>query len=263
MRTALGSFLLLAGIIQQAGAQQSSVRFYEATKGADEREAIAIQSAAEGDYLIEGTRSSSPEGGPVAYGRLAGRVRPDGLIHVTWYSNVEGSRHCEEGLLKREGNTLLIGEGELEERGPTQMILKDPAKVKFTKVLKEVPMSEPAADSAEGQSVLQKVTAYLEKLAGVPVELSGSIRVSRGWARFSGSAQPAGDKQPKSVEVADKMLRHEFRGYLKQESQGGWRLVLAGFGDQAGPFELEEVEPTSETDVIPWPLDEVVPIMED
>jgi hypothetical protein len=263
MKSAIASLLLLVVTLHQAGAQESSVRFFEATSGTDAREAIAIQSVTEGDYLFEGTRSSSPEGGPVAYGRLACRMRPDGLIHVTWYSNIEGSRQSEEGLLKREGNTLLISEGELEERGPTQMILKDPAKVKFTKVLKEVPMTEPTADSAEGQSVLKKVAAYLEKLAGVPVELNGTIRVSRGCARFSGSAQPAGDKQPKSEELADKMLRREFRGYLKQESQGSWRLALAGFGDQAGPFELEEVEPTSESDVIPWPLDEEVPLMED
>ena len=267
MKTLVTALLLLACAFQRAGAQ-STVRYFEAVSGTDEREAIAIETHGEVGDLVEGTRWSSPEGGPVAYGRLAGRLRPDGLIHVTWYPNIEDSRHCEEGLLKQKGDTLLIGQGELEERGPTQMVLKDPSKVTFKKALKEVRMSELAIDSPEGKPLLKALSDHLEKLAGVPLDFSsGTIRVSRGWARFNGSIQPVGDKQPQSEELADKIRRCEFRGYLKQQTEGGWKLVYTAFRDYEtssdASIEQEEVEPGSDAGPAPWPLDEEVPLIDD
>jgi hypothetical protein len=78
-----------------------------------------------------------------AYGSITGNVREDGLLHVTFNYMIEGSRQSEEQLLKIDGNKLIIGEGELEEHGPGQFVLKDPKSVKFDgKALTEVKMDE-------------------------------------------------------------------------------------------------------------------------
>ena len=186
-------------------------------------------------------------------GPLPPMVRPDGIIHATWNYDIEGSEQSEEQLLKLDGDTLYIGSGELEERGPGQMVLKDPAKVVFEKALKEVEMSEPAIDSEEAAPLVTAVKEAVSKLAGAPVNLDGGLRLTQGWVRFLGFISPAEGAEVKNEAFAGS-IGDEFQILLKQDADKKWKLIRHGFRGAEGYFELEEASEEYET--APWPLEE-------
>lgn len=187
-----------------------------------------------------------------AYGSIMGNVRDDGLLHVTFNYMIEGSRQSEEQLIKIDGNKLIIGEGELEEHGPGQLVLKDPKNVKFDgKALTEVKMDEFDIEDAKAKPIVSMATAVLQKSAGVPVTLIGSVRVSNGWARIMGNVQVPEGKTVKDEQLAAKFAERSFVAYLKQDGKNVWKLVRHGY---LGEFDAElEGDENAE---IPWPLDE-------
>ena len=200
-----------------------------------------------------GTQFAGSEGTHSAYGNLFAVVRPDGLIHATWNYEIEGVGQSEEQLLKLDGDTLYLGEGELEERGPGQMVLKEPAKVVFEKALKEIKMSEPAIDSEEAAPVAAALKEAIAKLAGAPVELEGGLRLTQGWVRFVGFVKPAEGAEVKDETFAAN-LGSEFQIQLKKDGEKGWKLIRHGFRGAEGYFEIEEASEDFES--APWPLEE-------
>lgn len=200
-----------------------------------------------------GTRYNGSVESDSAYGNLVAVVRPDGIIHATWNYSVEGFEQSEEQLLKVDGDTLYLGEGELEERGPGQMVLKDPEKVVFEKALKEVEMSEPAIDSEEAAPVAATLKEAIAKLAGAPVELEGGLRLTQGWVRFVGFVKPAEGAEVKDETFAAN-LGSEFQIQLKKDGEKGWKLIRHGFRGAEGYFEIEEASEDFES--APWPLEE-------
>lgn len=189
-----------------------------------------------------------------AYGSIMGNVREDGLLHVTFNYSIEGSRQSEEQLIKLDGNKLIIGEGELEERGPGQMVLKDPKSVKFDgEALAEVKLDEFDVQDPKAKPVVSLVTAVLEKSAGVPVTLIGSVRVSGGWARIVGNVQVPEGKKVENEALAAKFSNQSLQAYLKQDKTGTWKIVRQGFMSDDGSIDFGAEENQEEA---PWPIDE-------
>ena len=186
-----------------------------------------------------------------AYGSIMGNVREDGLLHVTFNYMIEGSRQSEEQLLKIDGNKLIVGEGELEEHGPGQLVLKDPKSVKFDgKALTEVKMDEFDIEDAKAKPIVSVMTASLQKAAGVPVTLLGSVRVSGGWARIVGNVQVPEGKTVKNKDLAANFAERSLQAYFKEDGKGGWKLIRHGYLSE---YDIE-FEGDQEAEA-PWPLD--------
>jgi len=247
--------LLTLGLASVPANAQDGVRYFQLITPAakDEpqyEEAVALWVSGE---AAGGTEFNGSAETHSAYGNLVAVVRPDGIIHATWNYDIEGSEQSEEQLLKLDGDTLYIGSGELEERGPGQMVLKDPEKVVFEKALKEVKMSEPAIDSEEAAPLVTAVKEAVSKLAGAPVNLEGTLRLTQGWVRFLGFISPAEGAEVKNEAFAGS-IGDEFQILLKQDAEKKWKLIRHGFRGADGYFELEEASEEYET--APWPLEE-------
>jgi hypothetical protein len=247
--------LLTLGLASIQANAQDGVRYFQLiTPAANDEpqyeEAVALWVSGE---AAGGTQFNGSAETHSAYGNLTAVVRPDGIIHATWNYDIEGSEQSEEQLLKLDGDTLYIGSGELEERGPGQMVLKDPAKVVFEKALKEVEMSEPAIDSEEAAPLVTAVKEAVSKLAGAPVNLDGGLRLTQGWVRFLGFISPAEGAEVKNEAFAGS-IGDEFQILLKQDEDKKWKLIRHGFRGAEGYFELEEASEEYET--APWPLEE-------
>jgi hypothetical protein len=247
--------LLALGVVTLPARGQDQVRYFQLITPAEKDEPAYEESIAlwvSGEYA-GGTQFAGSEGTHSAYGNLTAVVRPDGIIHATWNYDIEGSQQSEEQLLKLDGDSLYLGEGELEERGPGQMVLKDPAKVVFEKALKEIKMSEPAIDSQEAAPVVVAIKEAVSKLAGAPVELEGGLRLTQGWVRFLGFVNAAEGTAPKNETFAA-MMENEFQIQLKKDGDKGWKLIRHGFRGPEGYFEIEEA--SEEFESAPWPIEE-------
>lgn len=254
MKTTL-LILLSLGLTSVLANAQDGVRYFKLVTPAENdvpayEDSIALWVSGES---AGGTRYNGSAESDSAYGNLVAVVRPDGIIHATWNYSVEGFEQSEEQLLKLDGDTLYLGEGELEERGPGQMVLKDPAKVVFEKALKEVEMSESAVDSEEAAPVVAELKEAIAKLAGAPVELEGGLRLTQGWIRFLGFVSAAEGAEVKDETFAGS-LGDEFQILLKQDAEKKWQLVRHGFRGPEGYFELQEA--SEEYESAPWPLEE-------
>jgi len=149
----------------------------------------------EGEF-ISGTQFAGSDAGS-AFGRIFGKVREDGVLHVTFNYEIEGQPGSEEQLMKLGKGEITVAEGELTEHGPNQNVLKEPKGVKFTKVFKQVPLSEPKTDTKEAAAVIEPVDAVITKLAGMKCDLSGGlVRIAGDWALFQGFIVTPEDKKP-------------------------------------------------------------------
>lgn len=246
-------FILIPAMLQFAASTataEDGVRYFQRLTP-DLEESVAIWTAGE---IAGGMAFSGSQGTSSAYGSLTAVIRADGIIHATWNYEIEGSAQSEEQLLKIEGDKLFIGEGELEERGPGQLVLKDRDAVTFERVLEEVHMDELAPESEEAQPFMIPLKEITGKLAGAPVELEGGIRFSQGWVRFLGYLNAA-----EEAELTDTFADNrdnEFQIFIRQQPDGSWKLMRHGFRTEAGYFEMEEA--TEESVSPPWPLEEEI-----
>lgn len=245
MKTLLLTTLSLLSTCLGAFAQAQTIYFER--KSAENETQVSLFIDAE---FVSGTEYSGvPETDDVASGEITGKVRKDGLLHVTFNYMIEGSKQSEEQLLKLDGDKLFIGEGELEERGPGQMVLKDRETVKFTKALKKLPLSEPAVDAPEAKAVTKALQGPVAKLTGVPVTFDGLVRISGEWAVFMGSVIAAEGKKPKDQKMADKLDQRAFQAFFKKDDKGGWKVLRSTFAGADGYFEFE-----GEYENAPWQL---------
>lgn len=230
---------------------QTSERYFEhKSKGLE----IHISLSVDGDSVrgMQFSGSDEPETHG-ASGPFFGNVRKDGLLHVTYNYEIEGNRQSEEQLLKLDGDTLFVGSGELEEHGPGQMALKDSKSVKFEKALKEVSVKEIETDKEECKAFTQVLHEPLAKLVGAPVVLNGGVRVSQKWARFTGNVRVQDGKTAKDKATSEALDRASFWAYLKDDGNGGWKVVRFMFedaGDLSVPVEGLDFESKA-----PWVLE--------
>lgn len=248
----LSSIALFGLAFVTASTAQVPVRYFErVVPGNMQRIALVID-----EESVSGTQSAGSDDPDTdfAYGKITGNVGKDGRFHVTYNYEVEGNQQSEEQFLKLEGSKLYVADGELEEHGPGQMVLKDPKNLKFEKALTEVPFKEVDQDSAEGKAVTKVLQEPLAKQVGTGVSFDGAIRITRGWARYIGMVEIAKGKKAKDEETAKKIEGRVLHAYLKQDDKGGWKIVRFGFESSDGFPEFQEGQDLDSN--IPWPLDE-------
>lgn len=250
-RLTLSIALAIAGLICFASAQEPTSKvlcFEKDTKTQEHHVFLIIES-----HQVRGTQSSGDENAS-ASGRLWGIVREDGVLHLTYHYTIEDQPGSEEQLMKVEKGRLLIGEGELDEHGPGQLVLKSPKDVKFTKALKQVPLTFPALDSAEGKGVIKAVDESVKGQTGIsPGYDGGEIRQAGNWAIYQGFLKPAADqKKPADPEMAAKVEQREFQAVLKKDAKGRWKVLSSAFANDAGLFE----QFPSDEGPMPWQLSE-------
>ena len=248
----LSSIALFGLACVSASTAQVPVRYFErVVPGTMQRIALVVD-----EESVSGTQSDGSDDPDTdfAYGKITGNVGKDGRMHVTYNYEVEGDQQSEEQFLKLDGNKLFIADGELEEHGPGQMVLKDPKSVKFEKALTEIPFKEVDQDAVEGKAVTKVLQEPLAKKVGAEVTFNGSIRITRGWARFLGIVEVASGKKAKNEAEAKKMEGQVLHAYLKQDDKGGWKMVRFGFESTDGIPDFAEGQDLESN--IPWPLDE-------
>lgn len=230
---------------------QTAPRFFEhKSKNAEIRISIIVEGDSVTGTQTNGSGEVETHG---AMGTMTGNAK-DGVLHVTYNYEIEGNRQSEEQLLKLDGNQLILAEGELEEHGPGQMVLKEPKKVKFATVLKEVTLKEFAHDTINAKPVMPTIDEALAKFVGAPVKLDGTLRMTRGWVRFTGSVSVAEGQKPKNAAIATQLEQAMVRAYLKSDGKGGWTMVRYEFEGVDGldaPSEGQDYESQA-----PWPLDD-------
>lgn len=244
MKTHLLTSLSL--LLTSLGALAQAKTLYFEHKTAEQETQVALY-VEEG--FVSGTEYSGVPEKDSAYGEITGTVRKDGLLHVTFNYTIESSRQSEEQILKLDGDKLFIGEGELEERGPGQMVLKDREKVKFTQALKQLPLSEPELDTPEAKAITQLLQEPVAKLAGVPVTFDGLVRISGDWALYIGPVTAVEGKQPKDEDIAKKLNERQFQAILKKDDKGAWKVLRSAFATEDGYFDYE-----GEYENTPWQL---------
>jgi hypothetical protein len=238
--------LLLAGTLAQA--ESRALFFAKETAKESTRIALSIDD----DKKVYGTKVWQPKDEHGARGTLQGIVNGD-VIQVVYEYTIEGSDQSEEMVLKLDGDTLLIGEGELEDAGKGRLNLKEPNKVSFTQALKKVPVSEPKAGTPERKAMMDAMRGPVSEYAGKPVTFTGKIRAMGSWARFSGAVTPADGKKV-DVEGIAADMELDFVAILKKDADGNWTAPHWGFaGDTSVLEEAKEKYPKA-----PWPLFEWV-----
>ena len=133
-------------------------------------------------------------------------------------------------MLKLDGDKLYIGEGQLlaDPKHDAHLKLEDPSKVVFKKPLTKIPPSEPNAGTPARKAIMGAMRAPVSAEVGRDVVLTGTVRVSGSWARFSGHVD-AKEGKPKNEDIAAKM-KGDFSALLQKEGKGGWKVVHHGFG---------------------------------
>lgn len=190
---------------------------------------------------ISGTQSGMSEAG-TAYGKIMGTIREDGLLHITFNYEIEGTPGSEEQLMKlaQDETQVTLAQGELEERGPGQMVLKDPkaaaGEASFTKVLKRVPLITPKPDSEEFVAIRKAVEGIASQLAGVKADGSnGEIRIADGKALYQGFFHVEEGEVPRNAAMATKIQENEIQAQLQKEGSG-WKVVRHSFEQGAHGF---------------------------
>lgn len=186
LRTLLIALAVL-GLVSVAAAQDAKVLCFEKKTGDTEEQLYLVIDG----YMVRGTRSSSSEAAS-AYGRIFGNVREkDGTFHVTYHYEIDGHQPgSEEQLMKLGKGSIAIAEGELEEHGPGQMVLKNPKAAKFTKVFRQVPLSAVEAGSPEAKAIVKAVDGTLSDSIGLsPGYENGFFRIAGNWALFQASSR--------------------------------------------------------------------------
>ncbi len=250
IKTALITTLAVFGtaitsFAQDAEPEAKYLAFEKKTDTSEEQLYLII----DGEF-VRGTLSEGSNEG-TAFGRVFGKVREDGVLHLTYNYTIEDQPGSEEQLMKLGKGEITIAEGELAEHGPNQNVLKDPKGVKFTKVLKQVPISLPKPESPEAEAVHKPVEAVVSKLTGVKCDTKGGfVRVAGDWALYQGYIAVLDEKIPADPEIAKKVAECEFQAQLKKDGNG-WKVVRSIFASQIGSFDYEDI---SEENMAPWQL---------
>lgn len=201
----------------------------------------------EGDQVF-GNHHWQPEEMDGAHGTIEGTLKGN-IVHVVYSYTIEGSEQSEEQLYKLEGDKLIKGEGEMKDpKEDGHAVFRNLKAVRFTgTVLKKVAVREPERGSPERKAIMDAMRGPVSKHIGKPVQFTGSLRVCKGWARFSGKADTLDGKPPANDDAAGE-LELDFNAYLRQTEDGAWKPVHWGF---AGDVSVVE-EAKEKCEGAPW-----------
>lgn len=183
-----------------------------------------------------------------AEGTLTGTVE-DGLITAVYQYLIEGSEQSEEVIFKLDGDSLLIGEGELVEGEGGLLKLKSPDTVTFEMALTRVKVTTPAPGTPERKAIMDAMRGPVAAHVGKAIEFTGDLITHEGWARFSGNVAPTDGKAPENENAAFQ-LELDFFALVKKDFAGNWQVMSWGFsGDIGARIEAAEKFPDA-----PWTL---------
>ena len=250
MKRCLFPLLLIAltAFVFSAAAQDAKVLCFEKKTGDSEEQLYLV---IEG-YMVRGTRSNASEAAST-YGKIFGNVREkDGILHVTYHYEIDGHQPgSEEQLMKLGKGSIAIAEGELEEHGPGQLVLKNPKAAKFTKVFKQVPLRDAEAGSPEAKAIVKTVDGVLSDSVGFsPGYGNGFFRLAGDWALFQGFLTMPDDKKAAHPALAAQFAEREFQAQLKKDSKGVWKVIRHGFAMPDGSFDYTHLDDAPS----PWQL---------
>lgn len=194
----------------------------------------------EGDQVF-GNHHWQPTEMDGAHGTIEGTLKGD-IIHVVYSYTIEGSEQSEEQLYKLEGDKLIKGEGDMKDgKDAAHTVFRDPKAVAFTgSVLTKVPVQEPKIGTPQRKAIMDAMRGPVSKHIGKPVQFTGSLRICKDWARFSGKADTLDGKPPANDDAAGE-LELDFNAYLRQAKDGSWKAVHWGFaGDVSVVEEAKE-----------------------
>ena len=182
-------------------------------------------------------------------GSLEGMLGEGGILRLRHDYTIEGSDQSEEVIYRLEGDTLLLGEGELVETKGGLLKLKDPSAVEFTKTLARVEVEEPKPGSPARGEIMDAMGGPISAYVGKVVEFTGGVSAYEGWALFSGNVAPGDGKAPDDAEAAF-ALDLDFLALLKKDPEGRWQMLFWGFSGDIGARD----EALGKFPQVPWVL---------
>lgn len=242
--------LTVFGFAFSAVAQDAKILCFEKKSGDSEEQLYLV---IEG-YMVRGTRASASEAAS-AYGKIFGNVREkDGILHVTYHYEIDGDQPgSEEQLMKLGKGSIALADGELEEHGPGQLVLKNPKAAKFTKVFKQVPLRDVEAGSPEAKAIVKAVDGVLSDSVGFsPGYENGFFRLAGDWALFQGFLTLPDGKKAAHPALAAQFAEREFQAQLRKDGKGMWKVIRHGFALPDGSFDYTHLNDAP----APWQLAE-------
>jgi hypothetical protein len=182
-------------------------------------------------------------------GSLEGTMEEGGILRLRHDYTIEGSDQSEEVIYKLEGDSLLLGEGELVETNGGLLKLKDPSQVEFTKTLMRIEVDAPRPGSPARKEIMEAMRGPISAYAGKAVEFTGDLKACQGWALFSGNVAAKDGKAPADAEAAF-ALDLDFLALLKTDPEGHWQMLFWGFSGDIGARD----EALGKFPQVPWVL---------
>ncbi len=225
---------------------QAEDRFFECVFEDGGRQEIAV---AIGETDALGCFTQAAESGH-ATGTFYGEKLKDGSYRVIHNFTVDGSSMSEEMRFRLKGGNLLMGVGELQEGPDGIMVLKNPAKLDYSRVFKPVPLANVSLTEPEGRKILAPLEKRLSKVLETPVGLqTGNLMVADGWAVFEGYVTALPTDKPISEATSDTIGRMVLRTFFKQDDDGSWSIEEVALMNNEGQFEFEK-----DFSGVPWQL---------
>lgn len=182
-------------------------------------------------------------------GSLEGKIGEGGLLNLRHEYVIEGADQSEEVIYKLQGDSLLLGEGELVESDGGILKLKNPSRVVFSKTLKRVRVDEPQPGSPERKEIMDGMRGPISAYIGTAVEFTGGVSAYQGWAVFSGNVATKDGKEPADPDAAF-ALEMDFAALLKKDPEGRWQMLDWGFSGDIGVYDSFR----EKFSAVPWAL---------
>lgn len=177
---------------------------------------------------ITGTRTWRPASGAPARGTIRGTIH-DGIITANYDGTVDGRKVSEQQIYRLEDARLLVGRGELQDRGDNgRLTLKDPAAVTFPVALRRVDVQQLTPGTPERQAIMDAMRGAVTKRIGQPVAFTGDVRVSGTWATFQGRVT-ATNGRPATTEAGVAEMETDFFALLERDGETRWTVRQWGF----------------------------------
>jgi hypothetical protein len=121
------------------------------------KDVSAVQIIMDGDK-VSGYMDWSPDEKDGGHGFIVG-TKSGNIITADWTFMIEGSTNTEQVMLKIEGDKLMKANGELTEKNG-KLVLKNPAKAKYSEVYDKVPCEK----IAKSISAAKEMTDLMKKM---------------------------------------------------------------------------------------------------
>lgn len=223
------SILCLAVVFSAAFVSAGETLYFESATGGETTRVVLYLEGQE----VSGRQTWEIPDTHGTEGSLKGRREDGGILRLVHRYTIEGSDQAEEVVYKLDERGLLLGEGELIEDRDGVLRLKDPGKVKFTKTLARVQVSEPAPGSPERKEIMEAMRGPISAYIGGRVRFTGEVQTHGGWGIFNGDVATEDGKAPVDPDAAF-ALEMDFLALLKKDPEGRWQMLDWGFSGDTG-----------------------------